>query len=334
MSTEHGGTQTAPAASQGVGAWIVLGLVAVTMVALATAGVLKRAAQENREASIAGDATTTDAGVAARLAELRILAKISPNQALPELEPLLETGSIPEQQAGFAMLGAMDDPRADAILSHWLDVLASDRLPAECRLDLTEAAAKHLANPEIKAKLASYESKRPQDDPLAAYQDTLIGGNADRGHQIFLEKAEAQCVRCHRLDGNGGEVGPELTGIGSRHPREYFLESIILPNKEIAKGYEGIVIALADGTILSGVMRGEDDKGVKVMTAEGKLVEVPTDDIDARKSGASAMPEDFSKQLTKFEIRDLVEMLSESKETKGTTGSKETKETTAKAGSA
>jgi quinoprotein glucose dehydrogenase len=52
------------------------------------------------------------------------------------------------------------------------------------------------------------------------------------------------------------------------------------------------------------------------MTAEGKLIVVPQDEIDERKAGGSAMPADFVKYLSKLEIRDLIEFLSESKETK------------------
>jgi quinoprotein glucose dehydrogenase len=284
-------------------------------VAFATAGVFKRAADENRQEALAGPAKPVEKSLEARMTELRINAMVSPDDGIPEVEALLEKGTIPERQGAFAILGNVDDPRAVAILSRWLDSLGSGNLPAECRLDLIEAAAKH-KNPEIESKLAAYENSLPKDDPLAAFRDTLVGGNANRGLQIFSEKAEAQCLRCHKINGGGGEVGPDLTGIGSRHPREYFLESILFPNKEIAKGFEGVVLALADGTILSGVLRSEDDKEVKVMTAEGKLVVVPQDEIEERKAGGSAMPEDFVKHLSKLEIRDLIEFLSESKETK------------------
>jgi quinoprotein glucose dehydrogenase len=319
MSTDHGRPQTAQAASEGKGGWVVLGLISVTLVAFAAVGVFKRAAAENRQEALAGPAKPVEKSLEARMTELRINALVSPDEGIPEVEALLEDGTIPERQGAFAILGNLDDPRAATILNRWLDSLQSGNLPPECRLDLTEAAAKH-KTPEIESKLAAYESSLPKGDPLAAYRDALVGGNAARGLQIFSEKAEAQCLRCHKINGGGGEVGPDLTGVGSRHPREYFLESILFPNKEIAKGFEGVVLALADGTILSGVLRGEDDKEVKVMTAEGKLIVVPQDEIEERKAGVSAMPEDFAKHLSKLEIRDLIELLSESKET-----SKETK---------
>lgn len=315
MSVDHSGTQTAPASSQGKGGWIALGLITATLLGIATVSVVHRAVDENRLEGDAGDPTADAAAVAARMQNLRIMAEIAPDKTMPELEQVLETGTIPERQAAFAILGDLKNPHSDEDLSRWLDLVNSSKLPPEVRLDLVEAAAKH-DKPEIKAKLAALDAARPKDDPLAPYHDALTGGNADRGRSIFLEKAEAQCVRCHKMDGSGGEVGPELTGVGSRHPREYILESIILPNKQIAKNFEGITLAIDDGTIVSGVLKGEDDKDVKVMTAEGKLLAVPKDTIEERKVGGSAMPADLYKSLSKLEIRDLVEFLSQSKEVK------------------
>jgi quinoprotein glucose dehydrogenase len=254
-----------------------------------------------------------------RIAALRVLSKLSPEKAIPALETILQKGTIPERQGAFAILGDVNDPRADVILSQWLDVLDTKKVPPECRLDLLDAAAKR-SSEAIKIKLAAIERTRAEGDPQARYRDSLVGGNAERGRVIFREKAEAQCLRCHKIDGNGGEVGPELTGIGKRQPREYILESIVQPDKQIAENFESVVLALADGTILTGVLKSEDEKAVNIMTAEGKLIAVPKADVEERKRGASAMPEDVIKSLTRSEIRDLVEFLSQSKESKAGTG--------------
>jgi quinoprotein glucose dehydrogenase len=260
-----------------------------------------------------------DDDTAVRVAALGVLSKLSPEKAIPRLEAILKKGTVAERQGAFAILGAAKDPRADVILNQWLDALKTNKVPAECRLDLLDAAGKR-ASEAIKIKLAAIERSRPLDDPLADYHDSLVGGDANRGSVIFHEKAEAQCLRCHKIDGNGGEVGPELTGIGKRQPREYILESIVQPDKQIAENFESVVLAMADGTILTGVLKSEDEKAVNVMTAEGKLIAVPKADIEERKRGASAMPEDIIKSLTRSEIRDLVEYLYQSKESKAGTG--------------
>src|SRR5262249_49188520 len=147
--------------------------------------------------------------------------------------------------------------KADQILATWLDRLHEGKVAAEIQLDLLEAAAKRSAS-GVKAKLALYESSKRPGDPLSAYRETLLGGNAERGRKVFLEKSSAECIRCHKIRGRGGEVGPDLTGIGNRQPREYLLESIVVPNRQIAQGFETVVLALADGQVVSGVLKGEE----------------------------------------------------------------------------
>jgi quinoprotein glucose dehydrogenase len=109
-------------------------------------------------------------------------------------------------------------------------------------------------------------------------------------------------------------VGPDLAGIGSKQNREYLLESIVDPNKQIAKGYETAVLTLTSGQVVTGIVKAETAKELQLMTVEGKLVTVPRDKIDERQSGKSAMPEDVIKSLSKTELRDLVEFLAGLKE--------------------
>src|SRR5262249_32294705 len=109
--------------------------------------------------------------------------------------------------------------------------------------------------------------------------------------------------------GEGGDVGPDLAGIGSKQKRDYLLESIVLPSKQIAKGYETVVLTLKNGQIRSGILKAEDAKEIKLMTAEGQLITVDKKQVDERETGKSAMPEDLIKYLSKSELRDLVEFL-------------------------
>ena len=137
---------------------------------------------------------------------------------------------------------------------------------------------------------------------------------AQRGLSIFKTKAAVECIRCHKVkepggDLVGGEVGPELSAIGTRQTREYLLESIVDPNKQIAQGFESVILATSDGKVHAGVLRGEDDKEVRLMTAEGKLLTVPKQMIEDRKRGPSAMPGDLVQKLSKTELRDLIEFL-------------------------
>src|SRR5262249_21157984 len=120
---------------------------------------------------------------------------------------------------------------------------------------------------------------------------------------------EVHCLRCHKVKGEGGEVGPDLSDVGKRQKREYLLESVLDPNKEIAKGFETLVLIMADGRILTGVLKGEDDKEIRLITPDAKMLTADKRQIDERSRGKSAMPDDAAKHLSRRELRDLVEFL-------------------------
>jgi quinoprotein glucose dehydrogenase len=126
-----------------------------------------------------------------------------------------------------------------------------------------------------------------------------------------LEKAEVYCLRCHKLGGLGGEVGPDLSKVAAdpAKTREYLLESIVEPNRQIAKGFDSVIVATDDGRIVAGVLKGEDERELRLMTPEGKLAIISQDEIDERSRGQSAMPDKLIGALSKSELRDLVEFL-------------------------
>jgi quinoprotein glucose dehydrogenase len=242
-----------------------------------------------------------------------ILMKSNPDEVVQQLKDVLAKNDLVEKQGAFDLLATIKSSEADHLIEVWLDKLMKKQAPPELSLDILEAAAKR-DGAALKQHLKSFEEARPKVDELAAWRETLHGGDAERGRQIFLNKAAVQCQRCHKLDGEGGEVGPPLNGIAAKQKRDYLLESIVLPNKQIAKGYDSILITKADGKSVNGVLKSEDDKQVKIMTAEGLLVTVKKDDIDQRRTTKSAMPEDIVQKLSKRELRDLVEFLAGLKE--------------------
>jgi quinoprotein glucose dehydrogenase len=109
---------------------------------------------------------------------------------------------------------------------------------------------------------------------------------------------------------------PRLNGIAAQEgkDRRYFLESIVLPSAKIAKGYETAVLTLSDGRTLSGVVKEDTKKQIKIMTPEAKELVIPADDVESRRTGPSGMPDDLHKKLSARELRDLVEFLASLKE--------------------
>ena len=253
-------------------------------------------------------------GSRSRTEALRVLAKVDPTAALAPLRDRLVHGATAEQQGAIAVLAAMPGDAARNELMHWLDRLIAGGVPAEIQLDLIEAA-RGRTETDVHRKLEQYQSSKPKDDPMAPYREVLAGGDAQRGMTIFKTKAALECVRCHKVKETagdppvGGEVGPELSAIGARQTRAYLLESIVNPDKQIAQGFESVVLATSDGKVHTGVLRGEDDKEVRLITALGKLLAVPKNTIEERKRGPSAMPGDLAGKLSKTELRDLIEFL-------------------------
>ena len=70
----------------------------------------------------------------------------------------------------------------------------------------------------------------------------------------------------------GGTVGPELGSIGSKYPRDELIASVLTPSAKISSGYEPEVLALADGRVFTGIVRGETADAVEVQDADAKLV--------------------------------------------------------------
>ena len=269
---------------------------------------LALAALKDAKLDDAVKSSLTDGNPRVRAAAREVLFSKDPPAGLEKLAEAVEKGDIVERQAALALLANSRLAGTDNIIKSGLDQLLGETLPAEVKLDLLDAAAKR-ASGEIKQRVAKYQATKSKDDVLAAYRETLVGGDAERGRKIFFERAQVSCVRCHKAQGVGGDVGPELTKIAVDKNREYLAESIVVPNKAIAKNFESVLVITDDGLQYSGIIKSEDDKSLKLMTAEGKLVTVAKESIEERKPTKSAMPEDLTKYLTKQELRDLVEFL-------------------------
>lgn len=253
-------------------------------------------------------AALADGSAAVRAAARALLAQRGASDAVALLTAATHRGERIERQAAWAALGSLRHPAAEAALAAGLDQLLAGDFPADTQLDLLQAAQRQ-GSPRLEEKLRQYEAQRPANDPLAAWSECLEGGDAARGRQLFFERSQLSCVRCHKVGTTGGDVGPDLTRIAADKGRPYLLEAIVAPSRTIARNYETTVVLDAQGQQHTGIVRHEDDRVLTLITAEGKLVTIPQAQIEARKSGTSAMPADLTKYLTKSELRDLVEFL-------------------------
>ncbi|MFO0815617.1 MAG: PQQ-dependent sugar dehydrogenase [Gemmatales bacterium] len=237
------------------------------------------------------------------------LVKLDPAKATSILSDVLLNGEARERQAAIGLLAGMKSAAADAALSTWVNRLAAGEVPGELQLELVEAINQRNKS-DWKPKLNEGLSQLKKQGPYPEYRPALVGGDAQAGRKVFFEKTAAACLRCHKVGSDGGEVGPELTHISKDKNREYLLEAMVDPNKTIAKGFELSIILMADGKIHQGVVKKENADSVTIITPEAKTMVLKKADIEERKTGKSAMPEDTIKHLTLRELRDVIEYLS------------------------
>ena len=248
--------------------------------------------------------------LASKAAPLRVEAtKLQPKAGGNSMLAVLQKGTLAEKQAVLAALGTDPAPEAVQALKALVTDLASGKLAPELMFDVLEAAGRR-SEPMIKEQVARYEANRPRNNPLAAYLEVLNGGDAEKGKKVFVERQDIACFRCHKVNGEGGEVGPELSGIGKRQTREYILESIVYPNRQIAAGFESVTVTLKSGTAYAGVLKKETDSELEIHSPEDGVLKLKKSEIKSRERGLSAMPEELVNILSKQDLRNLVEFLS------------------------
>ncbi|WP_197440179.1 PVC-type heme-binding CxxCH protein [Polystyrenella longa] len=124
------------------------------------------------------------------------------------------------------------------------------------------------------------------------------------GRAVFA----ATCQRCHILYGQGGKVGPDLTG-SNRNNLEYLLSNIVDPSSVMAKEYQPSTIITEDGRVLTGIVREETDDLLTLQSAE-EMLEIPKSEIDERLlSKKSMMPDNQLKPFNDLQIRSLIAYL-------------------------
>jgi putative membrane-bound dehydrogenase-like protein len=131
------------------------------------------------------------------------------------------------------------------------------------------------------------------------------GGDIGRGKAIFKE----QCGKCHTHSGEGGKVGPELTGMAV-HPADELLIHILDPNRSVEGNYRSYTIVTDDGRVVTGLLAAESRTAIEIVDAEGRRVAIQRDEIDQfTPSPNSLMPVGFEKQIPSQGFADLLAFL-------------------------
>ena len=138
---------------------------------------------------------------------------------------------------------------------------------------------------------------------------TLYGGNVKNGKNLFYNHSSGQCLRCHAINGNGGNVGPDLAKIGKLKSREYLLEAMLYPSRHFAKGYANEHLQLKNGNTIRGILEEENEKKIIVKTySKNKFLTVEKSNIKKRIKKVSVMPS-MKNKLSNTQLRDIIEYL-------------------------
>jgi putative heme-binding domain-containing protein len=134
--------------------------------------------------------------------------------------------------------------------------------------------------------------------------DRLAKADASRGRLVFA----ASCAACHKLYGEGGILGPDLTG-SNRADLSYILLNMIEPSADIPEAYQMVTLHTKSGQVIGGTVSQEDDQRV-VLNMVGQTTTVLKSDIEKREvSPMSMMPEGLLPTLQDQQVVDLVKYL-------------------------
>ncbi len=141
----------------------------------------------------------------------------------------------------------------------------------------------------------------------SATLEKLKGASWGRGRQLFFGQ-KAGCAKCHRIRGQGGRIGPDLSNLVHRD-YESVRRDILKPSFAINPDYVSYSILLDDGRVLIGPVRTQGGKLI-VGTDQGQEVHIDRDAVELMKpSPLSIMPEQIGKQLSAAELNDLLAFL-------------------------
>ena len=145
----------------------------------------------------------------------------------------------------------------------------------------------------------------------AADVTPYLAGDPKKGEKLFFDAdSNAGCGKCHAVNGKGGRVGPELTHVAGTRDLKFIVESILEPSKEIASGFESILVITKAGWYVTGIVKQDTAAGVEIVDGQGRGALVPRAEIrEKAPQKTSLMPENFREILTVEEFHDLLAYL-------------------------
>jgi putative heme-binding domain-containing protein len=160
------------------------------------------------------------------------------------------------------------------------------------------------------AGIASNPPPPSQEEIVKLAAEVVAKGDPARGEAVF-RRADIACMKCHAIAKAGGNIGPELSAVGSISPPEYVVASILNPDASIKEAYVTRNIITDSGEVHTGILVDRDELRVRLRDATGRVITVPTVEIEEEVEGKSLMPKGLTTFLTQQEFLDLARFVAE-----------------------
>lgn len=240
------------------------------------------------------------------------LAKALGNSAKSEAIPLLRA-AVTGSQADIALRRealrglAKTEEGATLLLGFAKDQGLPEELKTTASFELSKARWEN-----IRREAAKVLPLPPgqNDQPLPPIAELVKRrGNVENGKRVF-NSATAACASCHKVDGQGVEVGPDLSEIGGKLAKEALYESIIDPSAGVSFGYEAHQLEFKSGEEAYGLIVSETADEIAIKSNTGVVTRYKKPDIKSRQQmKLSIMPAGLQQAMTVDELVDLIEYL-------------------------
>lgn len=326
---------------QDVVPWPKVGPRASTDLVISAIRLARRLEQKERAAALVQWAMDQHRDSVVRLAAAQSALELDPEPAIRALGPLLAEGN---QQGRFReqlgqVLAELNQPESRKLIlellqaapfrlqSLWATGLISTRQGADALLEAIaqgHAPARILQSVGTRNRIAAANPPNWEErvrrltaalPPADETRDRLI---AERRNQFDAAKANplegrrlfgVNCAPCHQIEGAGGIVGPQLTGVGNRG-LDRLCEDILDPNRNVDRAFRQTLFSLKDGEITSGLTRREEGDLVVVSDAAGHEFSIRKSDIKERhESEISLMPDNFGEAISVVDFNHLMAFL-------------------------
>ena len=277
-----------------------------------------------------------------RLTALQALIAVRDDSILTEVDRLLATpASASDDLRGqfLAALGRLDQPEVATMVLKCYPALPPELRPRAIELltqrpqwsqpllaaVTTKSVEKDALNLNQLRRIATFDDESIRKSLRDLYGEIREGRDPNR-EQVFYKTRDflsgtpgdpyhgdavfkKVCAECHKLYGEGAEVGPDITRNG-RNNWDQLLWNVIDPSQVIGPGYQARILLTTDGRTLTGLPVEESEQRVVLKVQGGKQETISRDDIEVYKlSELSMMPEQLERQLTPQDLADLLSFL-------------------------